>query len=258
MRLWFGLVGLVAGLGVAVAADTIPAAGGDIELTPMTHANVQIEYAGKVIQIDPTAQTNLATAKAADVIIVTDIHGDHFDPAAIDRLKKPTTVYVAPGALADRFPGETVVIKNGEKKDVQGITIEAVGAYNLTRGPMPGQFYHTKGRGNAYVLTMGGKRVFFSGDTECTPEIKAVTGIDVAFVAMNLPFTMTPKEAADCVRAFKPKQVYAYHYRQQGLDPADKNATEFAAALKGVAGIEVKTANFYPAAPAAPAGRGGA
>ena len=258
MRLWLGVLALIAGLGAAMAADTIPATGGNIEVTPMAHAHVQIEYGGKVIHVDPSNMGNLATAKPADLVLITDVHGDHMDPAAIDRVKKATTAYVAPAVLADRFPGATTLIANGETKTVGGIQITAVGAYNLTRGPAQGQLYHDKGRGNGYVLTLGGKRIYFAGDTECVPEIKALTNIDAAFLPMNLPFTMTPQEAADCVKAFKAKTVYAYHYRQQGLDPADKNMQDFAAALKGVPGIEVKMANFYPApAPGAGGGRGG-
>ena len=253
MRLGMGVTLLMAGLGSALAADTIPATGGNIELTPMAHAHVQIEHGGKVIHIDPSNMANLDAAKPADLVLITDIHGDHMDPPSIDRVRKPTTQFVAPAALADRFPGRTTVVNNGETKTVDGVSIQAVGAYNLTRGPAPGQLYHTKGRGNAYVLTLGGKRILVSGDTECTPEIKALTNIDVAFVTMNLPFTMTPQEAADCVKAFKPKVVYPYHYRQQGLTPADKNQQDFVAAMKGTQGIEVKAANFYPA-PAAPAG----
>jgi L-ascorbate metabolism protein UlaG (beta-lactamase superfamily) len=256
MRLWAGVVALVAGLGIAVAADTVPAQGGNIELTPMAHAHVQIEYGGKVIHIDPSNLANYANAKPADLVLITDIHGDHYDPPSIDRVRKAGTVYVVPEALADKFPGMTTVIRNGETKTVDGVQIQAVAAYNVQRGPQAGQLYHTKGRGNGYILTLGGKRVYFSGDTECVPEIKALTNIDVAFMSMNLPFTETPQEAADCVKAFKPKMVYAYHYRQQGLEPADKNAQDFAAALKGTAGIEVKPANFYPAPAAAP-GRGG-
>jgi L-ascorbate metabolism protein UlaG (beta-lactamase superfamily) len=256
MRRFFWALTLVIGLGVATAADTIPATGGNIELTPMAHAHVQIEFGGKVIHIDPSNLANFGTAKPADIVLITDIHGDHMDPPSIDRLRKATTQYVAPQALADKFPGSTTLIANGETKTVDGISIQAVAAYNLTRGPATGQLYHTKGRGNAYLLTLGGKRVLFTGDTECTPEIKALTGIDVAFVTMNLPFTMPPQEAADCVKAFKPKVVYPYHYRQQGLEPADKNQQDFVAAMKGASGIEVKAANFYPA-PAAPAGRGG-
>jgi L-ascorbate metabolism protein UlaG (beta-lactamase superfamily) len=257
MRLWIGLLALVAALGVKVVADTIPATGGNIELTPMAHAHVQVEFGGKVIHIDPSNQANPAAAKPADIVLITDIHGDHMDPPSIDRVRKATTQYVAPAALADKFPGPTTIIANGETKTVDGISIQAIAAYNLTRGPAAGQLYHTKGRGNAYLLTLGGKRILFTGDTECTPEIKALTNIDVAFVTMNLPFTMPPQEAADCVKAFKPRMVYPYHYRQQGLEPADKNQQDFAAAMKGTAGIEVKLANFYPPPPAAPAGRGG-
>jgi L-ascorbate metabolism protein UlaG (beta-lactamase superfamily) len=254
MKLWFAAA-LAIAFGVAISADTIPAQGGNIELTPLAHAHVQVEFGGKVIHIDPSNQTNFANAKPADIVIITDIHGDHMDPPSIDRVRKQGTVYVAPEALADKFPGMTTVIKNGETKTVSGVQIQAVAAYNLQRGPQPGQFYHTKGRGNGYILTLGGKRIYFSGDTECVPEIKALTNIDVAFLAMNLPFTETPQEAADCVKAFKPKMVYAYHYRQQGLEPADKNMQDFAAALKGTPGVEVKMANFYPAPPAE--GRGG-
>jgi L-ascorbate metabolism protein UlaG (beta-lactamase superfamily) len=256
MQLWFGLAILIAGLGATMAADTIPATGGNIELTPMTHAHVQIEYGGKVIHIDPTNQSALATAKPADIILVTDVHGDHMDPAAIDKIKKNSTMYVAPAALAGKFPGKTEILKNGETRTVDGVSIQAIAAYNLQRGPAAGQLFHDKGRGNAYVLTLGGKRIFFSGDTECVPEIKALTRIDVAFLTMNLPYTMPPQEAADCAKAFKPAVVYAYHYRGMGGPTPEQNQQAFVAAMKGTAGIEVRTPNFYPAAPAG-RGRGG-
>ena len=254
MRLWLGLTIAMVGLGVAIAADTIPATGGNIELTPMTHAHVQIEFGGKVIHIDPTGQSALASAKPADIILVTDVHGDHMDAAAIDKLKKASTIYVAPNALAGKFPGKTEILKNGETRTVDGVSIQAVAAYNLQRGPAAGQFFHEKGRGNAYILTLGGKRLFFSGDTECVPEIKALTRIDVAFLTMNLPYTMPPQEAADCAKAFKPAIVYAYHYRGMGGPTPEQNQQAFVAAMKGTAGVEVRTPNFYPAAPA---GRGG-
>jgi L-ascorbate metabolism protein UlaG (beta-lactamase superfamily) len=252
-----GLLALVAAMGATIVADTIPAQGGNIELTPLAHAHVQLEHGGKVIHIDPSPQAPAASIKPADLVIITDIHGDHMDPAAIDRVKKATTVYVAPPALADRFPGKTEILKNGETRTVDGVSIQAVAAYNLQRGPAAGQFYHEKGRANAYLLTLGGQRILFTGDTECTPEIKALTKIDVAFVTMNLPFTMPPDEAAACVKAFRPRIVYPYHYRQQGLEPANKNQTDFAAAMKGFAGVEVRTPDFYPAPPAPPGGRGG-
>jgi L-ascorbate metabolism protein UlaG (beta-lactamase superfamily) len=122
--------------------------------------------------------------------------------------------------------------------------------YNLVRGPSAGQLFHTKGRGNGYILTMGGKRLYIAGDTECTPEMKALKNIDAAFVPMNLPYTMTPAEAADCVKAFAPKVVYPYHYNTA------ENAQAFADALKGTAGTEVRMADWYPAAPAAAPARG--
>jgi L-ascorbate metabolism protein UlaG (beta-lactamase superfamily) len=254
MRLWLGVAMVAVGLGVAVAADTIPATGGNIVLTPMTHAHVQIEFGGKVIHIDPTGQSALASAKPADIILVTDVHGDHMDPMAIDKLKKASTIYVAPNALAGKFPGKTEIFKNGETRTIDGVSIQAVAAYNLQRGPAAGQFFHEKGRANAYVLTLGGKRVFFSGDTECVPEIKALTRIDVAFLTMNLPYTMPPDEAAGCAKAFKPTVVYPYHYRGMGGPTPEQNQQAFVAAMKGTAGVEVRTPNFYPAAPG---GRGG-
>ena len=259
MKVWLGVFVLLAGLGATMAADTIPATGGNIELTPMTHAHVQIEFGGKVIHVDPTNQSNLATAKPADIILVTDIHGDHMDPAAIDKIKKPSTIFVAPNALAGKFSGKTEILKNGETRTIDGVSIMAVGSYNLTRGPAAGQLFHDKGRGNGYVLTLGGKRIYLSGDTECVPEIKALTNIDVAFVTMNLPFTMPPDEAAACVKAFRPRIVYPYHYRQANLEPVAKNQTDFVAAMKGFAGVEVRTPDFYPAAaaPAGGQGRGG-
>src|SRR5262245_27405848 len=110
MRLWLGAA-VVLAFGIAVSADTIPAQGGNIELTPMAHAHVQIEYGGKVVHIDPSNLSNYATAKPADVVIITDIHGDHMDAPSIDRVRKQGTVYVAPEALADKFPGMTTIIK---------------------------------------------------------------------------------------------------------------------------------------------------
>jgi L-ascorbate metabolism protein UlaG (beta-lactamase superfamily) len=114
--------------------------------------------------------------------------------------------------------------------------------YNLQRGPAPGQFFHPKGRGNGYILTLGGKRLYIAGDTECTPEMRALKNIDIAFIPMNLPYTMPPAEAAECVKAFKPKVVYPYHYRGQ-------NPEEFKAALKGEP-VEVRLLDWYPTQPA--------
>lgn len=233
-------VALMTVLAGAQTTDTVPAGGGNITVIPINHATVEFQHAGKVILVDPTAQGSYAGLAAPDLILITDLHGDHMDPATVDKLKKAATTVVVPQAVADKIPG--IVMKNGEKKTVAGVEIEAVPMYNLQRGPAAGQLFHDKGRGNGYILTLGGKRVYLSGDTECTPEMKALKNIDVAFVSMNLPYTMPASEAAACVNAFKPTIVYPYHYRGQNLQ-------EFADALKGTAGVEVRIRDWYvPAA----------
>jgi L-ascorbate metabolism protein UlaG (beta-lactamase superfamily) len=228
--------------------NTVPATGGTITFTPLQHASVQVEWAGKVIQIDP-AQGDASKARPADLVLVTDIHGDHLNPEMLATVRKSGAPVVMPEAVraqaGDKIPAPTEVLANGQKKDVAGVSVEAVPMYNLTRGPAAGQLFHTKGRGNGYIVTLGGKRVYFAGDTECTPEMKALKNIDVAFMPMNLPYTMPPSEAAECVKAFKPAIVYPYHF--QGQKPE-----EFQEALKG-SGIEVRMLNWYPTPPA---GRG--
>jgi L-ascorbate metabolism protein UlaG (beta-lactamase superfamily) len=224
----------------ATAAQTASVEG-DIRITPITHASLQIEYGGKVIHVDPTSPGDYSATKQADLVLITDIHPDHLDPAAIARVRKAGTPVVAPAAAAEKIESPTV-IANGETKTVAGVRIEAVPMYNLQRGPAAGQLFHPKGRGNGYILTLGAKRVYIAGDTECTPEMRALKDIDIAFIPMNLPYTMPPSEAAECVKAFKPKVVYPYHYRGQ-------NPEEFKAALTGEP-VEVRLLNWYPSEPA--------
>jgi L-ascorbate metabolism protein UlaG (beta-lactamase superfamily) len=214
---------------------------GDITITPITHASFQIEYGGKVIHVDPTSPGDYSRTKQADLILITHDHPDHLDPAAIARVRKQGTPVVAPAAAAEKIENPTVM-SNGETKTVAGISIEAVPMYNLQRGPSPGQLFHPKGRGNGYILTLGGKRLYIAGDTECTPEMRALKNIDIAFIPMNLPYTMPPSEAAECAKAFLPKVAYPYHYRGQ-------NPEEFKAALKGVP-VEVRLFDWYPTPPA--------
>ncbi len=194
----------------AVAPDTIQGSGGQITIQPVMHAAVQIRYGNQVITVDPTAMGgDYNTLPKADIVLVTDIHGDHLDPATIVKASKPNVTVVAPSAAAPQIKGATVMA-NGETKTISGVSIEAVPMYNLQRGPSAGQLFHTKGRGNGYVVNVGGKRLYFAGDTECIPEMKALKNIDVAFIPMNLPYTMPPSEAAECVKAFKPKITYPY------------------------------------------------
>jgi L-ascorbate metabolism protein UlaG (beta-lactamase superfamily) len=238
VRLAVGVVVAVAPIMMLAAPppDKIPATGGDITVAPLNHATLQIVHADHVIDVDPVAQANYVGLAAPDIILITDIHGDHLDPATIAKVRKPGTKIVAPAAAAPKL--ETpIVMANGETRTVDGITIEAVPMYNLTRGPAAGQLYHDKGRGNGYILTLGGKRIYIAGDTECTSEMRALKNIDVAFVPMNLPYTMPPTEAAECVKTFKPKIVYPYHYRGSDVN-------EFANALKDT-GIDVRLRDWY-------------
>ena len=227
---------LSATLAARQQSDSIPAQGGPIQITPITHATLTIEHGGKVIEVDPTGAGPFTPG---DLVLITDIHPDHLDTAALAKARKSGAPVVAPAAAGEKLQDATVMA-NGETKTVAGISIEAVPMYNLQRGPQTGQLFHTKGRGNGYILTLGDKRVYIAGDTECTSEMKALKNIDVAFIPMNLPYTMPPSEAAECVKAFKPKIVYPYHYRGQKPE-------EFAAALKGEP-IEVRTREWYPAA----------
>src|SRR3954465_14094372 len=211
---------------------------GDVKITPITHGTVMFEFGGKVIAVDPISMgVDWSKYPKADWIFITDIHGDHYDPKAIDMIKKESTKFVAPQVVAEKIPG-SMLMKNGEAKEFDGVRVEAIPMYNLKRGPSEGKFFHDKGRGNGYVLTYGGKRFYISGDTEGVPEMRALKNIDVAFVCMNLPYTMPPDEAADAVKAFKPKVVIPYHYRGSDLSVFQK-------ALEGT-GIEVRLLEWYP------------
>ena len=171
------------------------------------------------------------------MILITDIHGDHMDPALIAKVSKAGTEIWAPSAVVKTVT-QAKVIANGETKSWQGCTIEAIPVYNPTGGPAAGKLFHDKGRGNGYVLTYGGKRIYFSGDTEGIPEMRALKNIDVAFVCMNLPYTMPPEDAAEAVKAFHPKMVIPYHYGGSDLAVFQKG-------LEGT-GIEVRLLDWYP------------
>jgi L-ascorbate metabolism protein UlaG (beta-lactamase superfamily) len=216
--------------------DLVETSQGALKITPLFHGSVMLEFGGKIIHIDPWSQADYAGVPQADMILITHTHADHMDPAMIKLLKKESTVIVTAPAVADTLNGSAGLIEtisNGEKKTYLGIEIEAIPMYNLVLGPAPGKPYHHKGIGNGYVLGFGATRVYFSGDTECVPEMKALPNISVAFVAMNPPRTMPTAEAAACVKEFRPKIVYPYHYRGQ-------NTREFADALKSTPGIEVR------------------
>ncbi|HUJ31210.1 MAG TPA: MBL fold metallo-hydrolase [Candidatus Acidoferrum sp.] len=217
--------------------QTFDTSAGPVKITPVFHASLLIEAGGKTIYVDPAKPGNFAGLPSADLILITDIHGDHMDPATIAAVSKSGTQIMAPPAVVKTVTSASP-ISNGETKTWGDWTIEAIPMYNLKRGPSPGALYHTNGRGNGYVLTYGGKRFYFSGDTEGIPEMRALKNIDVAFVCMNLPYTMPPDEAADAVKAFHPKIVIPYHYRGSDLSVFQKG-------LEGT-GIEVRILDWYP------------
>jgi L-ascorbate metabolism protein UlaG (beta-lactamase superfamily) len=218
--------------------DAIPTDAGELGITPIKHASMMMTFGGKHFFFDPWKEGNFDGLPKADVVFITDIHPDHYDPEGLGKVRTPATIVVGPQVVADKEPG-VIVMKNGETRDVAGVKVEAVPMYNLVRGPEEGKLFHDKGRGNGYVVTFGGKRVYVSGDTECTDEMKALQNIDVAFVCMNLPYTMPPSEAAACVNAFKPKIVFPFHYRES-------NTAEFASAIAKDSGIEVRQRDWYP------------
>lgn len=222
--------------GVPPSPIRLETTGGVVQITPIYHASALIEADGKNIYIDPAKPGDFSGRPKADLILLTDIHGDHMDPAIIAMLSKDGTEVIAPPAVVQTVK-QAKPISNGETQKWGGWTIEAIPMYNLTRGPAAGQLYHPKGRGNGYVLSFGGKRIYFSGDTEDIPEMRALKNIDIAFVCMNLPYTMPPDEAAEAVKAFHPKVVYPYHYKGSDLNDFRKD-------LDGT-GIKVETVDWY-------------
>ncbi len=217
--------------------DVFPTAKGDLVVTPIHHATLLFTYAGKAVYLDPTKDGHYEGLPKADYVFVTDIHGDHMDPDGLALVKKATTVVVGPPAVGEKMP-LGVTLKNGDTKDFGDFSALAVPMYNLTRGPTPGKLFHDKGRGDGYVFTFADKRVYVSGDTECTEEMRTLQKIDVAFVCMNLPYTMPPAEAAACVNAFKPKVVFPYHYR-------DSNLAEFTAPVERAHSSDVRLRTWY-------------
>src|ERR1700691_4034450 len=239
MKLILVLIGslFLVALGCAAETQVFSTSAEPVKITPLYHASTLIEAGGKTIYLDPAKPAKLAGLPKADLILITDIHGDHMDPDSTKEISKAETeILAAPAVLATVTSAKPIA--NGETKSWQAWTIEAIPAYNLKRGPGPGKFFHDKGRGNGYVLTYGGKRFYFSGDTEGIPEMRALKNIDVAFVCMNLPYTMPPEEAAEAVKAFHPKVVIPYHYRGSDL-------AVFKRGLEGT-GIEVRLLEWYP------------
>ena len=257
MRNFMAMLAVLTTVTLAIAADKFPANGGDIEITPIIHSSVQIEYAGKVIQVDPWSVGDLSRAKPADLILITDDVGHHLDVKAIQQLRKPGAPVVIAANGKARVP-DGIVLANGESTTAAGVQVESIAAYDIK----PGAPEHPKGEANGYVITLGGKRIFFAGVTECVPEIRALKNIDVAFMPMNIPVErMMPAAVAECVKILKPAVVYVYHYDQDSAARAVNASAQprglpggitiaqslqaFRDALKGVP-TEVRLGQWYP------------
>jgi L-ascorbate metabolism protein UlaG (beta-lactamase superfamily) len=196
----------------ALEKDVINTTGGPAEITFIGHGSLMIVYQGKVVQVDPYSElTDYSLLPKADLILITHEHGDHMDLKAIQAVKKDNTrIFCTEKCATSLSDGK--VMHNGDSQLYGPFKIEAVPAYNLVNGPQAGKVYHPMGDGNGYILTLGDKRIYIAGDTENTPEMKALRNIDIAFLPMNLPYTMTPEMVADAVKAFKPKILYPYHF----------------------------------------------
>jgi len=192
--------------------DIIPTSAGNLEITFLGHGTLMFELNGKIIHIDPFSNVaDYSLLPKADLLLITHEHGDHLDVKAVTQIKKDNTEIISTEKCAPSLPG-AIVMHNGDSKNILGITVEAVPAYNIKNGPAAGQVFHPKGQGNGYILTIGDKRFYIAGDTENTPEMKSLKNIDVAFLPMNLPYTMTPEMAADAAKVFRPKILYPYHF----------------------------------------------
>jgi len=208
--------------------DVIATSSGDLEITFIAHGTLMMQYQGRVIHIDPVSMfgTDYAKMPDADLILITHAHGDHLDPDAIARIRTDKTMTILTNQCFERL-GFGQVMANGDQKTVFGIRIEAVPAYNLKSA------YHPKGVGNGYVLHFGDKKVYVAGDTENIPEMSDLKDIDVAFLPMNRPYTMTPEMVAEAARRFRPKILYPYHY-------GDTDTGKLVELLKDEEDIEVR------------------
>lgn len=219
---------------------------GNITVQPVEHASLALSVPGKTLFVDPVGHTQVFNAlKAPDIILVTDIHGDHFSVKTLESLHLKDAALVVPQVVMDKLPADlkskAVVLHNGDSKKIKGVEISAMPMYNLPESPTA---YHTKGRGNGYVVVLDGKRIYISGDTGDIPEMRSLKNIAIAFVCMNLPYTMDINHAAAGVLAFKPAIVYPYHYRGQN-GKSDIQAFKEMVEKKDPS-IDVRLRNWYP------------
>jgi L-ascorbate metabolism protein UlaG (beta-lactamase superfamily) len=226
----------------AAAGDSSAVEGGTLVIHPVEHASLVLETPGLVIHVDPVGgAAKYADLPAPGLILITHEHQDHFDVPTLEALAGTSVPLIVNPSVYDKLPAalqaRATAIANGEGTTAGPIEIEAVPAYNLTPDRLQ---YHPQGRDNGYILTVGGNRVYIAGDTEDTPEMRALSDIDIAFLPMNLPYTMTVEQAADAVAAFAPARVYPYHYGKSDVAAFARLVTESGAPT------EVVLREWYP------------
>lgn len=218
-------------------SDTISTSNGDLVITFIAHGTLMFKFNDLLIHVDPVSRyADYSKMPKADIILVTHHHGDHLDPDAINLIQKKDTDIILTQTCFDQIRKGTV-LNNGDSKTIKGIKVEAVPAYNLMHKKSNGEPFHPKGIGNGYVITFGDKKVYVAGDTENVPEMKELSGVDIAFLPMNLPYTMTPEMAADAVNMVNPKIFYPYHFGQSNVD-------ELVELLKDKEDMEIRIRNM--------------
>jgi L-ascorbate metabolism protein UlaG (beta-lactamase superfamily) len=237
LSLFVLVVGTIGWAQAPFETDTIKTSSGDLQITFIGHASLAFRYGNLVVYVDPVSQyADFAALVKADIVLVTHEHGDHLDPKAIQALRTEKTMVIGTAKCTPQVPG-MVTMTNGDSRTVQGLRIEAVPAYNIVNKRPTGEPFHAKGDGNGYIITFGDKRVYVAGDTENTPELKALRNIDVAFLPMNLPYTMTPEMVADAAKAIAPRILYPYHYGQS-------ETSRLLTLLANERGIEIRIRNL--------------
>ena len=185
---------------------------GELAITFIGHGTLMMEFNEQIIHIDPVGNyVDYSTMPKADLILITHEHGDHLDINAISKIKKENTTVILTQSCSGKYP-EGKIMENGDYLSFSDVDIRAVPAYNMIHKRGDGSFFHPKGRGNGYIIDIGDTKVYVAGDTENIPEMKSLKDIDIAFLSMNLPYTMTPEMVADAAKAFQPKILYPYHF----------------------------------------------
>jgi L-ascorbate metabolism protein UlaG (beta-lactamase superfamily) len=226
----------------ALTGDHLTTTNGDVVFHPLYHASLLMSWNGKIIYNDPDDDPNFESRYTgmpkADLILVSHSHSDHYSTTKINALRNTNGIVIAPPAIYNTMDATmrsfTIALANGASTNVLGLRVDAIPAYNAN---------HPLGTGNGYVVTIGGKRIYFSGDTGNIPEMRALQNIDIAFLCINIPYTMTPAEAINAVNAFRPKVVYPYHYRN--MSGTQTNAAYFKSQISPTTGIEVRLRAWY-------------